>query len=265
MKNLNNKGFSLVELLVVITILAILSVVAYQNFGWATDKANSSRKKTDISTIETALQQFKSEKNYYPMPQDYDSSTNVWWYNSWAVASPSNKIKVVYNWQEINSVDTWSTLWWWKVYASGLPLQIWAKWVIWYNGDFNKKYLTKDLYDPELWDVEVKTTSKKLIDLWIWKYVYWVYAQPKTPGTWNISKAAWSYFNIATSLKKADWENYETYIVWDYDANACASPSNCPSTLIWSWTVSLANWNTSTWTSLDDNQWIPYPIRDFSN
>jgi len=33
MKNLNNKGFSLVELLVVITILAIISVVAYQNFG----------------------------------------------------------------------------------------------------------------------------------------------------------------------------------------------------------------------------------------
>jgi prepilin-type N-terminal cleavage/methylation domain-containing protein len=29
----NNYGFSLVELLVVITILAIISVVAYQNFG----------------------------------------------------------------------------------------------------------------------------------------------------------------------------------------------------------------------------------------
>jgi prepilin-type N-terminal cleavage/methylation domain-containing protein len=33
MKKFNNKGFSLVELLVVITILAIISVVAYQNFG----------------------------------------------------------------------------------------------------------------------------------------------------------------------------------------------------------------------------------------
>jgi len=33
MKNLKNKAFTLVELLVVITILAILSVVAYESFG----------------------------------------------------------------------------------------------------------------------------------------------------------------------------------------------------------------------------------------
>jgi prepilin-type N-terminal cleavage/methylation domain-containing protein len=39
MKNLKNKAFTLVELLVVITILAIISVVAYQNFGGAVDKA----------------------------------------------------------------------------------------------------------------------------------------------------------------------------------------------------------------------------------
>ncbi|MDR1945065.1 MAG: prepilin-type N-terminal cleavage/methylation domain-containing protein [Candidatus Peribacteria bacterium] len=32
MKTLNKKAFTLVELLVVITILAIISVVAYQNF-----------------------------------------------------------------------------------------------------------------------------------------------------------------------------------------------------------------------------------------
>jgi prepilin-type N-terminal cleavage/methylation domain-containing protein len=33
MKNLQKKAFTLVELLVVITILAILSVVAYESFG----------------------------------------------------------------------------------------------------------------------------------------------------------------------------------------------------------------------------------------
>jgi len=33
MKNYTKKAFTLVELLVVITILAIISVVAYQNFG----------------------------------------------------------------------------------------------------------------------------------------------------------------------------------------------------------------------------------------
>jgi prepilin-type N-terminal cleavage/methylation domain-containing protein len=33
MRNLKKKAFTLVELLVVITILAILSVVAYESFG----------------------------------------------------------------------------------------------------------------------------------------------------------------------------------------------------------------------------------------
>jgi prepilin-type N-terminal cleavage/methylation domain-containing protein len=44
MKLIKNKAFTLVELLVVITILSIISVVAYQNFGGAVDKANVGRK-----------------------------------------------------------------------------------------------------------------------------------------------------------------------------------------------------------------------------
>lgn len=261
MKKFNNKWFSLVELLVVITILAIISVVAYQNFWGATDKAIASRKKTDISTIETALQQFKSEKNYYPMPQDYNWTSNLWGYDSWATATPSNKIKVTYKDQEIASIVTWTG--WWKVISSWGLLQVWAKWVIWYNWDFGKKYLSKDLYDPELWDVKV--WSGKMIDYGIWRYVYWVYALPKAAANWNISKATWSYFNIAITLKKSDWETYETYIVWDYDSNSCSDWStSCPDSLIWSGSVSLKTWNSSTWTTQDDNQWIPYPIRDFA-
>ena len=52
MKN-SKKWFTLVELLVVITILAIISVVAYQSFSWATDKANASRKLQDVTTIDS--------------------------------------------------------------------------------------------------------------------------------------------------------------------------------------------------------------------
>jgi len=71
MRTIKNAGFTLVELLVVITILSIISVVAYQSFGGATDKAIASRKIQDISTLETALQQFKVANNYYPMPVAY--------------------------------------------------------------------------------------------------------------------------------------------------------------------------------------------------
>ena len=63
----NIKWFTLVELLVVITILAIISVVAYQNFGWATDKANASRKISDVATIETSLQQYFVDNLQYDL------------------------------------------------------------------------------------------------------------------------------------------------------------------------------------------------------
>jgi len=147
----NTQWFTLVELLVVITILAIISVVAYQNFGWAVDKAVSGRKISDLGTIETALQQFKTDKNFYPMPINYSSTTNLWGYNSWAIAIPSNTLKVVYSWQEINSITSGTGGG--KVFGSGAyaTLQIWAKGVVGYNGDFAKKYLSKDLYDPEIW------------------------------------------------------------------------------------------------------------------
>ena len=52
MKKINNKSwFTLVELLVVITILTIISVVAYQNFGGATDKAVAWRKVNDVARL----------------------------------------------------------------------------------------------------------------------------------------------------------------------------------------------------------------------
>lgn len=269
MKKLNNKWFSLVELLVVITILAIISVVAYQNFGWAVDKAVSSRKINDIWTIETALQQFKVDKNYYPMPMAYDENTNKWWYSSSAYAFPSNTISVTWSNNEISAILTAS--WWWMVFGtwSYSGSQIWAKWVIGYTSDFEKKYLSKELYDPELWDIKV--WSNKMIDFWIGRYVYRVYSLPRVPAMWNKTNNSASYYNIATSIKQKDWELYETYIAWDYDENSCYDKKDdCPKTLIWSlsWTtVNEVLLNKTVQdvnkTTLDLNQWIPYPVKDF--
>jgi prepilin-type N-terminal cleavage/methylation domain-containing protein len=77
MKFTQNKAFTLVELLVVITILAIISVVAYQNFGGAVDKAVSGRKIGDVATIESSLMQYKADKNFYPKVGEF-SATNQW-------------------------------------------------------------------------------------------------------------------------------------------------------------------------------------------
>ncbi|MBU1018173.1 type II secretion system GspH family protein [Patescibacteria group bacterium] len=60
------KGFSLVELLVVITIIAILSVAAYTAFGGQTVKAKDARRSQDLSTIQSALELYVVQNNRYP-------------------------------------------------------------------------------------------------------------------------------------------------------------------------------------------------------
>ena len=105
MKN-SKKWFTLVELLVVITILAIISVVAYQSFSWATDKANASRKLQDVTTIESWLQQYFANNNFYPPVDLIDTSKNKYWYDKAQVATPSNTLTVTKTWVEIKEVNT---------------------------------------------------------------------------------------------------------------------------------------------------------------
>lgn len=262
MRKTNANAFTLVELLVVITILAIISVVAYQSFGWATDKAISSRKISDISTIESWLQNFKSTNNYYPMPM-LSWATNVFGYDSTKTALPTNKLVVSYNKAEIASIT--NSAWGWVVYESGWTNQIWAKWNIWLdsNWDFNKKYLTKDLYDPELGDVSITWDNTKMIDKWVGRYVYAVYATPATVWSWNTSSSSASYYNLATTIKDTAKDKYKSYIVWDFDKQSCSTPANCPDTLIGSGTSFVANNQTQTWTITTANQQIPYLVKDF--
>jgi len=60
------KGFSLVELLVVVTIIAILSVAAYTAFGGQTVKAKDARRQQDLGTIQSALELYVVQNNRYP-------------------------------------------------------------------------------------------------------------------------------------------------------------------------------------------------------
>lgn len=259
MKNNLKKWFTLVELLVVITILAIISVVAYQNFGWATGKAISWRKISDVSTIETSLEQYKVDKGSYPLVDVKKTDTNVFGYDSNATADPSNSFSPTKNGAEVSKTE--NEKWGWKImwintYSSKA---IWAKWTI-SQETLGKQYLTKDLYDPELWDLKI--WNKKAIEKWIGRYVYAVYKKPLDWATdYNIW---WSDFNIAFTVKK-DWtDDYITKIVWTYDKKSCYENSeSCPETLIWSWNEVLREWDVMNWNSTVTNQWIPYPVSNF--
>jgi len=264
-----NKAFTLVELLVVITILAIISVVAYQNFGGAVDKAVSGRKISDISTIETSLQQYKADKNYYP-PTDEYSTNNLWGYTWGTVAQPSNTIAVEYDGLEILSISASDTKWGWRVYWTWTLAndQIWAKGTI-SRDTLWKKYLSKDLYDPELWDLKV--WNDKMSDSWIGRYVYATYK--KWTWDWSVNKR-WIDYNLAFTIRKTDSDKYVTKIVWSFDRESCylnsANELDCPDTLIWTlnkWPSNIFledNQELSTDNTKSSNQWIPYAVTDFA-
>lgn len=211
-----NTGFSLIELLVVISILAIISVVAYVNFGWATDKAYTSRKMSDLTTIEKALQMYKIDNNRYPMPMA-SGATNLWWFSWWVNALSGNTLTVTVDGNTPVSIQSaWGG---WEVKGSWWVVVVWHKWVfgVWGDG-LERKYLSKDLYDPELWDTKVGTG--KMIDYGIGRYVYGVYVP------------SYSAYNLATAFKESDSDTYRAYIVGDYDKSWCSTPADCPDTLI---------------------------------
>ena len=258
MKFTQNKAFTLVELLVVITILAIISVVAYQNFGGAVDKAVSGRKVGDVATIESSLMQYKADKNFYPKVGEY-SLTNQWGYTWSTDATISNPIRVTYDGDSITSA--WVSSGGWKIYGSGSIGQIGAKWTI--GKDQLGKYLSKDLYDPEVWDIKVG--AGKMIDQWIGRYVYSI---SRKSFNWATNNQEWQYYNIAMTLKEEWGENYITKIVWDYDSANFTTPTDYPETLIWSasgtLTNVLLNETVQNAASSTSNYWVPYAVTDFA-
>lgn len=65
-KKKNNKGFTLVELLVVIAIIGILAVVAIPSLMSNMEKAKVSKLEADYNVISTGVVTYYADKNEYP-------------------------------------------------------------------------------------------------------------------------------------------------------------------------------------------------------
>ncbi len=62
----NTKGFTLIELMVVVVILGILASLIVPRFMGRTDEARQVKAKVDISAIETGLKLYKLDNGNYP-------------------------------------------------------------------------------------------------------------------------------------------------------------------------------------------------------
>jgi prepilin-type N-terminal cleavage/methylation domain-containing protein/uncharacterized protein (TIGR02145 family) len=92
---MNKKGFTLVELIVVITILAILWTIGFISLQWYSKSARDSTRISDITSMEKILSLYKLTNNQYPTPVDptivtYSGSTAWTQWVFWKTAYTRN-------------------------------------------------------------------------------------------------------------------------------------------------------------------------------
>jgi general secretion pathway protein G len=78
-QRLNNKGFTLLEILVVIVLLGILATIVLGSYISSLERSRDSRRKQDLAQVSHALELYYSENNSYPDKEDLnwgDSLTN---------------------------------------------------------------------------------------------------------------------------------------------------------------------------------------------
>lgn len=62
-----NSGFTFIEMLVVITIIAVLTMVGVTNFRVANQKARDGKRQGDLEQIRAALELYRTDEKIYPL------------------------------------------------------------------------------------------------------------------------------------------------------------------------------------------------------
>lgn len=92
-RKLNTKGFTIVELLIVIVIIGILATIGFVSFASAQNKAKKSKAESTLSQVKSKMGEYYVDNNNYPVSksavvtylaanggqavsQDFDSTTD---------------------------------------------------------------------------------------------------------------------------------------------------------------------------------------------
>ena len=61
-----NKGFSLLEMLLVVLLIGLLAGIASLSYSRVLERSRDSKRKTDLEELRSALEQYRSNNNTYP-------------------------------------------------------------------------------------------------------------------------------------------------------------------------------------------------------
>lgn len=93
LKKNKEQGFTIVELLIVIVVIGILAAIVITTYSGIQAKARNAKRETDIQSLQTQIEAFYSQNQYYPSLTDMNSSawraTNMKSLDASAMQDPS--------------------------------------------------------------------------------------------------------------------------------------------------------------------------------
>lgn len=258
---IKNKAFTLVELIVVITILAILWTIAFITLQWYTRDARDSKRISEISNIASSIEIELSKDWFIPVPEEnIEIKVNgVTVYYQWkAWEEVLNKLRI---WSEAKDPKDGSRYTYvstkdYKRYQIYWILE-WWEWFTWGNSLWI--FLEGDTWKPI-------NSSASWLELNLSNEQYQVYIDSTNSGTlfwtwWEILKVLWKYFiwDYFSSCKHIkDNNNFIAWIDWQYKIKTFDRKSievYCDmSTDWWGWT--LVAYNRSNSTSVFDRDFM---------
>ena len=94
LKKRNSRGFTIVELLIVIVVIGILALLVITTYSGIQSKARNSKRQTDVQSLQTQVEAFFSQNSFYPSLTDLNSAawraTNMKSLDTNALTDPSS-------------------------------------------------------------------------------------------------------------------------------------------------------------------------------
>ena len=77
-------GFTIVELLIVVVVIAILAAITIVAFNGVQNRARQAKAQSDIASVLRLIEAYNAEKGYYPRTVAEGTSLNIDWFNATA-------------------------------------------------------------------------------------------------------------------------------------------------------------------------------------
>ena len=254
-KSKNSKGFTLVELIIVITILAILASIWFTSFQGFSADARDTKRKSELGQIRDAMQVASVKWSAY---------VDMIW--SWTSNVPANINLMWFSSLAVWSISTWYKVW--NINSNILGID---------NTKFTDKYFNNDyiLAWVSTWHLatyQIAATLENYSAWWKIAYIIWDYS-PRS-NTWGAA-ASWSFITPNKFVFSSNlWIfNPGDMVIWIWAWSVQWGISNLSADLrtvtIWgtggSWsTLKLANSESasliySTWWSAVVQDWTVLP------